>query len=110
MTVVNYRFDSAPAASWSHSDTGAGERLTDGGLVDIEACSNVLERQVGLVETTGFLNELVVQLLDVWPTRDAGSFEMFECCLPVDPELFGKLCDASTTLVAKYELLYDVIR
>ena len=109
MTVVNYRFDSAPAASWSHSDTGAGELLTDGGLVDIEACSNVLERQASLVETS-VLNELVGQLADVWPSNDAGSLEVFECCLAVDAELFGELHDSASALVAKYELLYNLIR
>ena len=110
MTVVDYRFDSAPAASWSYLDTGAGELLTDGGLVDIEACSNVLQRQAGLVQTPGFLNELVGEIADVWPASDARSFEMFQCCHAVDSELSCELHDGASTLVAKYELLYNVIR
>ena len=59
---------------------------------------------------TGFLDELVGQLADVWPARNAGSFEMFECCLAVDAEVPGELHHGASTLVAKNKLLYNVIR
>jgi hypothetical protein len=48
--------------------------------------------------------------MNVWSASDAGSLEMFQCCLAVDVELLGELCDRSTTLVAKNELLHHVIR
>ena len=56
------------------------------------------------------MDQLVGQLADVWLSRDASSFEVFECCLAVDVEFFGELGDGASTLVAKYELLYNVIR
>ena len=99
-----------PPAPWSYFVSGASELVADGGLVDVELFGDVLERQAGRVQVGRLLNQLVSQLADVRSASNASSLEMVERRLPVDSEFLGDLHDRASTLVAKYELLYNVSR